>query len=137
MPGNKTFVGFTRAGVIDDDGDRYSYNAHPSYHDVPWYDWAYVHYEIEDSDISNAVHYPSKILGFFQEGEEINAVVQCAIEPVSWSRLEEEFIVKLCLNTDVGKEEIVSLLLLVHPICVVPNFGLGNKNEYLMILPKG
>jgi hypothetical protein len=41
--GNKSFVGFTRVVVIDDDGDRYNYNAHPSYHDAPWYDWAYVH----------------------------------------------------------------------------------------------
>ena len=94
-------------------------------------------YEIKDSDNSNAVHYPSKILGFIQEGEEINAVIQCAIEPVQWSRLEEEFIVKICLNMDVGKEEIVPLSSLVHPICVVPNFGLENKNEYMMILPKG
>ena len=29
--GKNTFVGFTRAIVIDDDGNRYSYNAHPSY----------------------------------------------------------------------------------------------------------
>ena len=65
------------------------------------------------------------------------AIIQCAIEPVQWLRLEEEFIVKLRLNTDVGKEEIVPLSLLVHPICVVPNFGLENKNEYTMILPKG
>ncbi len=123
----RTFVGFTRAVVIDDNGDRYSYNAHPSYHDAPWYNWAYVHYEIKDSENSNAVYYPSKFLGFIQEGEEINVIVQCAIEPLQWSRLEEEFIVKLRLNTDVGKEEIVLLSSLVHPICVVPNFGLEKK----------
>ena len=83
------------------------------------------------------MHYPSKILGFLQDGEEINAVIQCAIELVEWSRLEEECIVKLRLNMDKRKEEIVPLSLLVHPICVVPNFGLENKNEYTMILPKG
>ena len=41
------------------------------------------------------------------------------------------------LNMDVGKEEIVPLSLLVHPTCVVPNFGLENKNEYMMVQPKG
>ena len=41
------------------------------------------------------------------------------------------------LLLNVGKEEIVPLSLLVHPICVVPNFGLENKNEYMMIQPKG
>ena len=76
-------------------------------------------------------------MGFLQEGEEINAVIQCAIEPVPWSKLEEEFIVKLCLNMDVGKEEIVPLSSLVHPISLEPNFGLENKNEYMMILSKG
>ncbi len=113
MSGIKTFVGFTRAIVIDDNGDRYSYNAHPYYHDAPWYDWAYVYYEIKDNGNSKAVHYPSKILGFLQDGEEINAVIQCAIEPVPWSRLKEEFISKFSLNTDVGEEEIVPMSSLV------------------------
>ena len=63
--------------------------------------------------------------------------IQCAIEPLQWSRLEEEFIVKLCLNTHVGKEEMVLLSSLVHPICVVPNFGIEEQNEYMMILLKG
>jgi hypothetical protein len=38
---------------------------------------------------------------------------------------------------DVGKEEIVPLSSLVHPISLEPNFGLENKNEYMMILSKG
>ncbi len=49
MSGRATFIGFTRVSVIDDDGDRYSYNAHPYYHDAPGYDWAYVYYEIKDN----------------------------------------------------------------------------------------
>ena len=56
-----TFIRFTHAIVIDDDGDRYSYNAHPYYHDAPWYDWVYVYYEIKDNENSKAVHYPSRI----------------------------------------------------------------------------
>ena len=85
MLGRRTFIGFTRATVIDDDGDRCSYNAHPYYHDAPRYDWAHVYYEIKDNGSSKAVHYPSKILCFLQDREEINAIIQCAIEPVPWS----------------------------------------------------
>ena len=51
--------------------------------------------------------------------------------------MKEVFIVKFSLNTDVGEEEIVPMWSLVHPICVVPDFGVENKNEYMMILPKG
>ena len=76
-------------------------------------------------------------MGFIQEGTEINVIIQCAIEPLQWSKLEEEFIVKLRLNTKVRQEELVPMSSLVHPICVVPNFGLENNDEYMMILPKG
>ena len=78
------------------------------------------------------MHYPSKILGFLQDGEEINAVIQCAFEPVPWSQLKEEFIVKFILNMNVGEEAS-----LVHPICVVPDFRVENKNGYMMNLPNG
>ncbi len=40
-------------------------------------------------------------------------------------------------NTDVGEEEIVPMSSLIHPICVVPDFGVENNNRYMMILPKG
>ena len=56
MSGRNSFVRYTRATLIDDDGDTYSYNAHPYYHDVPWYDWVYVYYEIEDNGSCKAVH---------------------------------------------------------------------------------
>ena len=58
MSRRKTYVGFTRATVIDNDGDRYSYNAHPYYHDAPCYDWVYVYNEIKDNGNNKAVHYP-------------------------------------------------------------------------------
>ena len=47
--------------------------------------WYYVYYKIEDNGKSKAVHYPSTILGFLQDGKEVNVKVQCAIEPVPWS----------------------------------------------------
>ncbi len=76
-------------------------------------------------------------MGFIQDGEDVNAIVQCAIDPVPWSKLEEEFIAIFCLCTDVGKEEIGRMSSLIHPICVVPDYGAENKNRYMMMLPKG
>ena len=55
----KRVVGYTRANLTSDDGEIHSYNAHPFYHDGPWYDWAYVYYEIDDDGESKSYHYPS------------------------------------------------------------------------------
>ena len=41
------------------------------------------------------------------------------------------------LFMDASKEDIVPLTSLCHPICVVPNFGAKNLDDYLLILPKG
>ena len=38
MSGRRRFIGYTCVTLIDNDGDTYSYNAHPYYHDAPWYD---------------------------------------------------------------------------------------------------
>ncbi len=114
------FMGYISATLVDNDGDTYNDNAHPCYRDAPWYDWAYVYDEIKEDGECKAMHYPSKILGFLQSGEDVNAVVQCAIDPVPWSKLEEKIIAKFCLCTDVGKEEIVPMSSLIHPVCVVP-----------------
>ena len=62
------------------------------------------------------MHYPSKILGFLQDREDFNVILQCVIDPVPWPRLEEEFIAKFFLCTDVGKEELVPVPSLIHPI---------------------
>ena len=134
----KRVVGYTRANLTNDDGEIHSYNAHPCYHDGPWYDWAYVYYENDEDSESESYHYPSKILGFIEDGEDINAVIQCSIHPVAWSTLEDDFITKFTLCTEVGKEEIVPISSLIHPICVVPDFGeQEDSNRFMMILPKG
>ena len=94
LSGRRIFVGFTCATLIDNVGDTYSYNAHPYYLEAPWYDWAYIYYVIKEDGESKAKHYPSKILGFIQDGEDVNAVVQCDNDPVPWLKLEEEYIAK-------------------------------------------
>jgi hypothetical protein len=120
--GNRIF-GYTRAIVFGSDGESASYNAHPFYHGGPWYDWAYVHYKIGEENDSTKEYYPSKILGFIRDDDEVKAVIQCSKEAVPWMELEENFIAPFELNTSTGGEEIVPMSSLCHPICVVPDYG--------------
>ena len=66
---------------------------------------------------------------------------QCSCPVCDWPRAMDKIggriYCYICLCTDVGKEIIVPMSLLIHPICVVPDFGAYNKNWYMMILPKG
>jgi hypothetical protein len=55
--------------------------------------------------------------------------------PVAWDDLEEQFFVHLKLCSTKGSEQQVPLSSLLHPICVVPNYG--EEDAYIMILPKG
>ena len=123
------------------DGDSISYNAHPCYHGAAWYDWAYVHYDIEGADGRRVQQfYPSKILGFMKTGEDsISAIIQYSIEDVPWDRLEENFFVPFSLCTTPNKEDVVPITSLCHPICVIPDYGAGDQNtdNYMMVLPKG
>ena len=120
--GNR-ITGYTRAVVFGSDGDSARYNAHPFYHGGPWYDWAYVHYEIGEEDESTEEYYPSKILGFIKDDDEVKAVIQCSVDAVPWTELEENFVAPFELNTRPGGEEIVPMSSLCHPICVVPDYG--------------
>ncbi len=138
--GNAThrYYGYTRATVFGDGGEHATYNAHPHYHDKPWYDWAYVHYEIEEEYSSTEQYFPSKILGFIRDDDdEVHAVIQCAVNPLPWEEVEEKFIAKFELCNTPGKEYIVPLSSLSHPICVVPDYGSPVRNMYMLILPKG
>ena len=137
-----TITGYTHTNVVNSDGESISYNAHPCYHGAAWYDWAYVHYEIEDEDGEGVEkYYPSKILGFMkaEDDDSISAIIQYSMEDVSWDQLEENFFVPFRLCTSANKEDIVPLSSLCHPICVIPDYGGGDQNDdkYMMVLPKG
>ena len=83
-------------------------------------------------------YFPSKILGFIRDDDdEVHAVIQCAVNPLPWEEVEEKFIAKFELCSTVGKEYIVPLSSLSHPICVVPDYGSPLSNMYMLILPKG
>ncbi len=71
------------------------------------------------------------------DDDEVHAVIQCAVNPLPWEEVEEKFIAKFELCSTVGKEYIVPLSSLSHPICVVPDYGSPLSNMYMLILPKG
>ena len=133
--GNR-FVGYTRAIVYDSDGEPTKYNAHPMYHGAEWYDWAYVMYDMQNSDGTPRLeYYPSKIIGFIRHNNEVQAVVQCSKRPIPWSSLEEKFICSFDLCSDAGQEQIVPMSSLSDPLCIVKDYG-GDADKYLLILPK-
>ena len=49
----KTFIGYTHMTCVDEErAYTDTFNMHPCYHNVPWYDWAYVYYVNEEDDES-------------------------------------------------------------------------------------
>ena len=135
---NHRFSGYTRATVIGTDGEKTSYNAHPYFHGGPWYDWAFVYYEIEEEFGSVSKYYPSKILGFVKDNDdEVHAIIMCSCDPLPWGQLEDNFVAKFKLCSKPGEEQVVPLSSLVHPIGVVPDYGSMDPDDYVLILPKG
>ena len=131
------FTGYTHVSFSNEDGGSINFNAHPFFHGAPWYDWAYIHYIIESDDGPTEEYYPSRIIGFVEDGDEdeITAIVHCSEEPVAWDDVEKQFCVHFKLCSAKGSEQQVPLSSLLHPICVMPNYG--SEDEYIMILPKG
>ncbi len=83
---SETITGYTRARCIDEDGNQAISYAHPHYCGSEWYDWAYVHFVENDEE----VYYPSKILGFVQTSDGVEAFIQCASRPLKWSNLKKK-----------------------------------------------
>ena len=109
------------------------------FHGAPWYDWAHVHYAVEEADGSiEHQYYPSKILGFLKTSNGLKAIIQYSIQEVKWEQLENDFVVPFHLCMERDKEDIVPLSSLSNPICVIPDYGnVDEDNKYMMILPKG
>ena len=132
-----TVEGFTRLTTESQDGNQVIYHANPHFQGRMWYDWAYVHFE-ERTTNGEVVerYYPSKILGFVKIDLKSEAVIQCATKPLRWSRLKKQFVVEVILGTDDGVSVVtVPLSSLVHPLCVLPDYG-GHGTSYLVILPR-
>ena len=124
-------AGYTRTRSIDEDGNQTIFYTHPAYRGAPWYDWAYVHFVEKDEE----VHYPSKVLGFIQTCDGIEAVIQCSTRPVKWSTVERKMFVEFELGVMQESFVNVSLSSFVYSLCVIQNYG-GSKNKYMVVLPR-
>jgi hypothetical protein len=132
-----TVEGYTRLITESQDGNQVIYHANPHFQGRMWYDWAYVHFE-EQMTNGEVVerYYPAKILGFVKFDEKPEAVIQCSTKPLRWSRLKKQFVVEIILGIDDEVSVVtVPLSSLVHPLCVVPNYG-GHGTSYFVILPR-
>jgi len=71
------------------------------------------------------------------EGE-VEAVVQCSVDSLEWSRVEEEIVIHFRLCTDFEHSYMtVSISMLTHPLWVVPDYGGDDEYRYMVILPRG
>ena len=137
LGGQVTVTGYTRATSINEDGTKTIFYAHPCYQGRQWYDWVYVHYtENTSSGDEVECYYPSKILGFITINGISEAVIQCSDQPLHWNTVKENFCVKFKLGCDRNYSfDTVPVSSLVHPLCVIPDYG-GATNNYMVILPK-
>jgi hypothetical protein len=132
--GSYNIEGYTRLRTETEDGNRVIYYANPHILGRMWYDWAYVHFE-EESANGDLVEcfYPSKILGFVKFDTTTKAVIQCTERPLSWSSVERNFLYKVVLGlNDEISTVTVPLSSLVHPLCVIPDYG-GDGASYFVI----
>ncbi len=129
--------GYTRLTTISENGNRVIYYASPHILGRMWYDWTCVHFE-EVGAHGDSVEclYPSKILRFVTFDKTTKAVIQCTERPLLWSIVEKHFLSKVVLgmNNEISTVT-VPLSSLVHPLCVIPDYG-GDGTSYLVVLPR-
>ena len=132
--------GYTRLTTVSKKtGERVIYYATPYIMGSMWYDWSYVHFE-EVNQNGNSVEsfYPAKILGFVKCNDltETQVIVQCTERPLVWSQVEKHFLIKVVLGSNDEVSTVsVPLTALVHPLCVIPDYG-GDGKSYLLVLPR-
>ena len=70
------------------------------------------------------------------EGE-VEAVVQCSVDSLEWSRVEEEIVIHFRLCTDFEHSYMtVSISMLTHPLWVIPDYGGDDEYGYMVFLPR-
>ena len=78
----------------------------------------------------------SQSFRFIKFEERTEAVIQCTEKLLRWSRVRKNFLEKVIIGTnDVISTVTVPLLSLVHPLCVVQDYG-GNGTSYIVVLPR-
>jgi hypothetical protein len=128
---NNTITGYTHARIFDKDGIQSIFYAHPTYRSGPWYDWAFVHFLEGEEEL----YYPSRVLGFVETLEGVEAVIQCSVRPMKWTTVEKKMLVAFDLGDKDESFVRVPLSSFVHTLCVIRDYG-GEKNKYFVVLPK-
>jgi len=130
-------IGYTRAIITSDDQTKTILYAHPCLLGKKWYDWVYVHSrESTLIGIENNSYYPAKILGFLTINGSTEAAIWCSEKPLKWTDVEQNFFCKITLGKRFAVSVVtVPLSALVHPLCVIPDYG-GDRNAYIVVLPK-
>ena len=102
-----------------------------------WYDWVYVHFRESTSiGIENDSYYPAKILGFLTINGSTEAAIWCSEKQLKWTDVEQKFFCKIMLGKRFAVYVVTVLLsALVHPLCVIPDYG-GDRNANIVVLPK-
>jgi hypothetical protein len=129
--------GYMRVTMKAHDGTKLILYAHPNFQGKKCYDWAYNHFEeLDSSGEAIETYYPSKNLGFVTIHRITEAVIQCSEKPLIWSDLEERFILKTIIGTNINVFNVtVPISLLVHPLCVIPDYG-RHSTSFIVVLPK-
>ena len=88
-------------------------------------------------NVSCQLHsYPSRILGFVSMNGTTEAVIWCSQKSLSWSDLEENFFCKIRLGQTFEVSVVtVPLSAVVHPLCVIPDYG-SEDDSFIVVLPK-
>lgn len=56
---------------------------------------------------------------------------------MKWSTVEQNFFAPFVLGSNFEESVTnVPMSALIHPICVIPNYGADDKNSYMVILPQ-
>ena len=138
MPlGGIKVVGYTQM-IMENHDSRVSYYAHPSFKGHEWYDWTYLHYSEDDVDDTPVDrYYPSQLLGFISVNDGPTEIVaRTSSTSVAWETIEKNFFERFELSDDFSNNYVVcSVCAMVHPLCVIPDFG-GGENAYMVVLPK-
>ena len=68
-------------------------------------------------------------------GRSTEAVIQCSEKSLIWSDVENNFMVKIKIGTDMEISHVtVPITALEHPLCVIPDGC--DLSSYIIILPK-
>jgi len=130
-------VGYTQM-IMENHDSRVCYYAHPSFKGHEWYDWTYLHYsewDVDDTPVDK--YYPSQLLGFISVDDGPTEIAACtSLTSVAWETIEDNLFKRFKLSEDFNNNCVIcSVCAVVHPLCVIPDFG-GNKNAYMVVLPK-